>query len=153
MGRDSTFGDEQFYGITGDSWFENNLVFIVMSFSPRLDDVYNAVKGQCDFLGLRAVRVDNTTGSGIVLKKIYDLIESAEFLIVDLTDERPNVYYELGYAHGVGNSENDILLVAKNGTRLHFDIAPLKVHFYSSTVHLCQIVKEQLSQMIDATRR
>ena len=152
MGRDTSFGDEQFRGITSDPWFERGLVFIIMSFAPRLDDIFNAVSETCHCLGLRAVRVDNTTGSGIVLRKIFNLIEQAEFLIVDLTDERPNVYYELGYAHGVGNSENDILLIAKEGTKLHFDIAPLKVHFYSSTTHLCEIVKEQIPQMISATR-
>ena len=82
-----------------------------------------------------------------------DLIERAEFLIVDLTDEKPNVYYEFGYAHGVGNDECDILLVAKNGTKLHFDIAPLRVRFYSLTEHLRRIVGEQLNEMIKITRK
>lgn len=46
----------------------------------------------------------------------------------------------------------DILLVAKEGTKLHFDIAPLAVHFYSSTEHLRRIVNEQLKKMIKYTR-
>ena len=81
------------------------------------------------------------------------MIEDAEFLIVDLTDGKPNVYYELGYAHGVGNEEYDILLIAKEGTELPCDVASLSVHFYSSTEHLRKIVYEQLKRMIKETRR
>jgi len=81
-----------------------------------------------------------------------DLIEKAEFIIFDLTFERPNVYYELGYAHGVGNAPSNILLLAKEGTQLHFDIAQLRVRFYKSTENLRQIVKDNLNGMVAATR-
>ena len=37
------------------------------------------------------------------LDDISELILKAEFIVCDLTLERPNVYYELGYAHGAGN--------------------------------------------------
>ena len=58
----------------------------------------------------------------------------------------------LGYAHCVGNEAADIFLIAKEGTILHFDIAPLRVHFSSSTEHLCQIVKSNLEEMVRITR-
>lgn len=152
MGRNTSFGDEQFYGITDEPEFEKDLVFVIMPFSNLFDDVYSAIKDECKKLHLKSIRVDETTGSGIVLRKIFNLIERAEFLIVDLTDERPNVYYELGYAHGVGNEENDILIIAKSGTKLHFDIAPLSVQFYSSTENLRSIVNNHLKRMIKLTR-
>jgi hypothetical protein len=98
-------------------------------------------------------RVDETAGSGLVIREITDLIERAEFIICDLTRERPNVYYELGYAHGAGNEAMDILLIAEEGTTLHFDIAPLRVHFYSSTEHLRSVVSAGLKAMIKATRK
>lgn len=153
MGRESSFADSQFYGITSDANFEMGLVFVIMSFDERNNDVYTAIKDECKKIGLKAIRVDEVVGSGLVLKNIMDLIERAEFLIVDLTDEKPNVYYEFGYAHGVGNEDCDILLVAKEGTKLHFDIAPLAVRFYSSTEHLRRIVSEQLKEMIKITRK
>jgi hypothetical protein len=62
------------------------------------------------------------------------------------------VYYELGYAHGVGNLPTDILLVARAGTELQFDIAALRVRFYKSTEELRRIVKESLLGMIKASR-
>ena len=51
------------------------------------------------------------------------------------------MYYELGYSHGVGNSPNNILLVAKQGVQLHFGIAALRVRFYKSTEELRKIIK------------
>jgi hypothetical protein len=101
----------------------------------------------------KARRVDENIGSGFVIREVAGLIERAEFIVCDLTNERPNVYYELGYAHGVGNEAMDILLIAKEGTALHFDIAPLRVQYYSSTEHLRAIVSSGLKAMITATRR
>jgi len=109
-------------------------------------------KDECKKLHLTSVRADEVTGSGIVIKHIFDYIEDAEFIIADLTEERPNVYYELGYAHGVGNEENDILLIAKMGTKLYFDIAPFSVRFYSNTEKLRSIIQSHLERMIALTR-
>jgi hypothetical protein len=76
-------------------------------------------------LGLTAQRVDEIVGAKSIIADIKKQIEKAEFIICDLTNECPNVYYELGYAHGIGNRPLDILLIAKQGTALHFDISPL----------------------------
>jgi hypothetical protein len=156
MTRKSTFMDREFgrrdYDPDDQGDFEPNLVFVIMSFKEDMDDTYSAIEAECSKLGLRAARVDENVGSGIIIREITDLIERAEFLICDLTYERPNVYYELGYAHGVGNEALDILLIAAEGTNLHFDIASQRVRFYKSTEHLRSIVFSSLKEMIRLTR-
>jgi len=156
MGRDSSYMDEAFRGPNYDPYdqgtFVPNLVFVVTPFSNDMDTVYKAIQAECSTLGLLTRRADDSPGSAIVLRGITELIEQAEFVIVDLTHERPNVYYELGYAHGVGNRSADILLVAKTGTSLHFDIAPLRVRFYNSEEDLRQIVRRNMQEMIRVTR-
>jgi hypothetical protein len=133
--------------------FKKGLVFVVMPFSgDGMNESFSAIKDECKKLKLRAKRVDENVGAGFVIKEITRLIEKAEFIIVELTYERPNVYYELGYAHGVGNESLDILLIAKEGTILHFDIAPLRVMMYSSTDELRSIVSVKLKKMIKKTR-
>ncbi len=157
MGRNHTFMDREFRGSAYDpsdhGTFEQGLVFVVMPFKGQeMAEVYAAIKDECGKLGLRAARVDENVGSGFVVREITEFIERAEFIVCDLTFERPNVYYELGYAHGVGNEAADILLIAREGTTLHFDIAPLRVQYYRSTEHLRAIVSSNLREMIRATR-
>ena len=69
-------------------------------------------------------------------------------LVFDLSGERQNVYYELGYAHGVGNEAKEILLIAEEGTTLHYDIAGLRVHFYKSLEGLQTTLARGLAEMI-----
>jgi len=133
--------------------YDTGLVFVIMPFvSPDSAHLYAAIKSECEALKLRATRADEETGSGFIIGDITVLIERAEFLVCDLSEARPNVYYELGYAHGVGNEADEILLVARVGTTLHFDIAPLRVHMYQDVCELKQIVRTQLSRMIAITR-
>jgi len=131
--------------------FEPNLVFVIMAFKG-MQNVYSVIKDECSKLGLDAKRVDDNVGSDFIIREIYHHIQSAEFIICDLTYERPNIYYELGYAHGVGNLSTDILLIAKEGTNLHFDIAPLRVQYYRSVKHLHSLLASNLKMMIKQTR-
>lgn len=156
MTRKHTLMDEMFnrddYDPDDDGDFIPNLVFVIMAFSEGMQDTYSAIKDECHRLNLIPRRVDENIGSGLIIKEITDLIEKAEFIICDLTYERPNVYYELGYAHGVGNESDEILLIAKEGTTLHFDIAPFRVQYYRSTEHLRRILNTSLTAMINMTR-
>lgn len=129
-------------------------VFVGMAFDMPSDisDVFQAIHRACKKTGLEARRVDNIPGSGPIPTKILREIEEAEFLIFDLSVEKPNVYYELGYAHGVGNRPIEILLIAKEGTKLHFDIAHLGVALYKSTTELEKNLPRLLRRMIDETR-
>jgi len=157
MGRQHTYMDNEFRGANYDPEdrgdFESNLVFAIMPFTgEEMRETYSVIREECSKLGLKVSRVDENVGSGIVIREIAELIERAEFIICDLTSERPNVYYELGYAHGVGNEASDILLIAKEGTNLHFDIVPMRVQYYRSTKHLRSIVYSNLKEMIRITR-
>ena len=158
MARDSSYADEAFgrkrFDPSDDGDFVKNLVFVIMPFSgASTAETYGAIQEECQKLELRAARADEGIGSNVILADITNLIEDAEFVICDLSDERPNVYYELGYAHGVGNRASDILLIARAGTALHFDIAPIRVRFYQTVGDLRLIISTQLPAMIKSTRR
>lgn len=156
MGRRHSFYDDVFntanYDASDGGSFEKGLVFAAMPFDGAMDEAWGVIQGACHALGLRPTRVDEGVGAGFIVKEIASLIERAEFIIFDLTMERPNVYYELGYAHGVGNEAEDILLVAATGTQIHFDVSAVRVQFYSSSENLRAIVSESLTRMLATTR-
>lgn len=138
---------------SSDKSYTEGIVFVGMSFSDEnMNETYTAISDECKRLGLIARRVDQNTGSGLIIRDIIDLIEESEFIIIDLSYERPNVYYELGYAHGVGNDPIDILLIAKEGTEIHFNLRGHRIEFYKSTENLRQIIKSRLETMIEETR-
>ncbi|HEU0143149.1 MAG TPA: hypothetical protein VFQ47_00030 [Nitrososphaera sp.] len=157
MGRDETWRESAYAGSVdhddyGD-YVEGN-VFVGMAFDlpSNLSDTFQAIKRACATAGLNAVRVDDIQDSGPIPVQILKAIEDAEFLIFDLTVERPNVYYELGYAHGAGNRSEEIILVAKSGTKIHFDVAHLRITYYDSAIDLEQKLLPKFKYMIEHYR-
>jgi hypothetical protein len=133
--------------------FRAHHVFVLMPMvGNESAEVYRAIKAGCALVDLTAARVDEATGARIIMRDVDKMMGDAEFLIFDLSQERPNVYYELGYAHGIGNHAENILLIAREGTPLAFDIAPLRVQFYRSTDHLQALIATHLSAMKQRTR-
>jgi hypothetical protein len=129
------------------STFKPKTVFVIMAFDGT-GRTYSAIKEECEKLGLAAMRADENVGSGLIIQEIFDHIQEAEFIICDLTNGRPNVYYELGYAHGIGNSPENILLLAKAGTALSFDISSFRVKNYRSSEELRSLVSSDLKRFI-----
>lgn len=74
-------------------------------------------------------RVDEISHTGIITDQILSAISRSRFIIADLTDARPNCYYEVGYAHALGKP---VIILAKEGTTRHFDISTHKWNFWRS---------------------
>jgi hypothetical protein len=66
----------------------------------------------------------------------------AEFVIADLSRERPSCYYELGLADASGA---DVTLMAETGTRIHQVRDPDKLKFYGDLGVYRRIVGEILA--------
>lgn len=100
-----------------------NTAFVIMpidSSKPDLQDVLKSIKSICAKFGISAVRADEIEHQQQITDVVLQQIRECEFLIADLSLERPNVYYEIGYAHAIGKRP---ILFRKKGTPLHFDLS------------------------------
>jgi hypothetical protein len=106
-----------------DPWAErgsdDGLVFVVCSFDPDMDPVFDAICCAAATYGLRAVRVKDYHGDHRITDKILTLVRDARLVVADLSHEKPNVYFELGYARGLGKT---VITILKAGTVAHFDV-------------------------------
>jgi len=97
-------------------------VFVAMWFDNQMHDFYTlGIKRVIESLGYNPLRVDEHQHNNKIDLEIIALIEKSAFLVADLTGDRGGVYYEAGYAKGLGIQV--VYSVRRDGFDLvHFDI-------------------------------
>lgn len=125
-----------------------NTAFILMAINPQkpdLMDVYNAIKRVCKNFDINAYRADEIEHQDRITDIVLKEIRTCEFLIADLSYERPNVYYEIGYAHAINKKP---ILYRRSGTSLHFDLSVHNVPEYENVTELEDLLRKRLEAIL-----
>ena len=121
-------------------------VFVAMSFAPELKPAWEGgIKTAVTRAGFRPYRVDAEPHIERIDMRIITEIRNSRFLVADVTLQRPGVYFEAGYALGLGIPvfwcvRNDDL---KN---VHFDTRQYNHIVWENEQHLA----EQLHTFVTA---
>lgn len=125
-----------------------NTAFVMMwmdTSHPELEDIWDAIDDVCNSFGIKADRADKVQHQDKITDLVLRRIEESEFLIADLTGERPNVYYEVGYAHAINKRP---ILYRKQDTRLHFDLSVHNAPEYKNVGELKKLLNERLEAIL-----
>lgn len=122
--------------------------FVAMSFSANMNTAFDegiraAVEDDC---GLRVIRVDREHHNDNITDRILAGIRSAQFVVADFTQQRHGVYFEAGFALGLGRTviwtcrEDDL-------AHVHFDTRQYNHVVWRDTADL----RRRLAERIKAT--
>jgi len=141
--------------ITGQSkaTFRPNTAFIMMWMDEKnheLEDVHNVVKRCFENIGVSAERADDIEHDGRITEEIINKIQTSEYLFADLSGSRPNVYYEVGFAHALSKR---VILFRKKGESVHFDLAGYNCPEYKNMSDLESKLVKRLESMTGKTAK
>jgi hypothetical protein len=105
-------------------------VFVVMPFDPSCADTYQVIKISARYAGYLAWRADDKPYEGASIEDVYFKgIQEAAIVVIDLTNSRPNVYYEAGIAI---KENKPLLFIAARDTKVQFDLRGREVLYFEN---------------------
>ena len=121
-------------------------VFVAMPFDAKHETVFkNGIKSAIEEMGHKCKRADDANGPRNIVKVIMSCLHKCDIVVAVLTDSNPNVFYEIGIAHTLGNKT---LLLCEYGHKLPFDLASYHVVFYENSPSGIQELKNKLTKDI-----
>ncbi len=111
---------------------DSSYVFVLMPFENSAS-IFDCIKQAVENLPTKKFTCDRAdvryTSSDIWCQKICRAIRRAKYLIVDTTGLNANVFYELGFAHALGQTRN--IIITQKIEELPFDVKGYSAILYS----------------------
>lgn len=131
--------------------------FVIMAYgSPVLDSYYEeAIKPTVEKLRLRCVRIDQEHDTAKISDQIANGIRASRVVIADLTRDRPNCYFEAGFALAAGK---DIIFQRLDAAPeftpvIHFDVSDYQHLLYGTLRELSSKLEDRLRCVLDKQER
>jgi hypothetical protein len=122
--------------------------FVVMPFLPEMEDVYHlGIRETVQNIGGACERADEIQHTGGILQKIYDSIHGATIIIAEVSQQNPNVFYEIGFAHAL---DKPVVLLTRDIASSPFDLRGYNHIVYKSIVELKKSLESMLRQLLKA---
>ncbi len=124
-------------------------IFAAMPFASEYDDTYFiAMAHAADSIGAVCQRVDQEDFEGDIVGEIEKLIRQSVAVIADLSESKPNVLYETGFAHALGRPTIHISSTPLD--QLPFDVRNWSTIVYSKgqTWSLRDVLASKLASVV-----
>jgi hypothetical protein len=132
-------------GASGSSSLQG---FVAMSFDPSLREAWtNGFYPGIRAAGFCPARIDDTDYVGGITDKIMSEIRCSRFVVADYTGQRHNVYFEAGFALGLGLTVIPTCQADEND-KLQFDIRHLNTLEWNSPDELAERLNRRIRAVI-----
>lgn len=125
-------------------------VFVIMPFAEEFSDVYLVLR-DCmrspELTTYSMLRADEIATPGRITDQILDSIQEADIVIADISNNNPNVMFELGYARAL---QKPTIILNQNVAAAPFDIAELRQIVYDRQ-RLVGDLRPQITTALRAT--
>ena len=106
----------------------SSIGFCAMWFNEEVAPLWTSVIEPATRLaGYEPLRIDGKQHNGKIDDEIMASIRGSRFVVADFTGNRGGVYYEAGFAHGLGLP---VIFMCREGDELHFDIRQYNCIFW-----------------------
>lgn len=116
-----------------------NELFVIMALRRETDGFWQeVVQPVADSLSLKPVRIDKEETEVAVSEEILSSIRRALLVLCDLSFERPNCYFEAGYAKGcfrrvlfTARHDHNLRALPGGHFKVHFDLDQIKITWWN----------------------
>ena len=119
----------------------NNKIFIAMSFDKSVEYIENAFKEAILAAGYTPDIIKDKEHNNYIMPEIFNAIENAAGVVVDVTKENLGAYYEAGYALG---KNKEVIVCCKEGLKPHFDIEEKNMILWKDKEDLIERLKSRI---------
>ena len=135
--------------------------FIACAFGrDDVDKIYNKViRPSLKKFNIQALRVDRVNHNDKIDRKIIELITNCDFVIADLSYARPSVYYEAGFAEGLGKQVIYLARIdhtkqresdSEGNLRIHFDLITQNIILWRSNFTQTEVKLNKRIRLVTA---
>jgi DNA polymerase III delta prime subunit len=104
--------------------------FVLMPFTPEFQGLFqHNIKPALEHHGLTVMKADDIYQPGNILSQIWEMIRTAEVIVVDVSGQNANVIFELGLCYGIQRCP---ILLTRDPSELPFNIRNLRYIQYSN---------------------
>ena len=135
---------------------EEKVCFVVSPIGKEGTEPYNKFKEVLEYiikpavdsscLKLKVLRADDINHAGSFIKDILENILNSYVVIADLTDQNPNVFYELGVRHSISPRT---VLIAQNMDSVPSDLREYRTIVYETSAKGSKLFQERLHQFLE----
>ena len=133
---------------------QDDKCFIAMWFDEQTNEAFEkCICPACIAAGYKPIRVDFEQYNGDITDKIIGSIRTTAFTIADFTGNRGGVYYESGFAKGLGK---EVIMTCREdwfdgeeGHKVHFDVNHINMILWNNDA--LDKFREELKNRITAT--